>query len=315
MLNAVWVDELDESALREVRALLLAAREVDGRPEITADGPLPGEFAGGLHLLASTAGELVGYGHLDTAGDSFGRQVAELIVRPDRRHRGLATQLIEALVDKAGAVVPQDKLRVWAHGDHPAAARIAEREGFSRARELLVLHATVADADWPEPSLRGGISLRTFVPGQDEQAVIDVNARAFHWHPEQGALTVHELRAAEGEDWFDADGFFLASAPAGAGGTNTADGRVIGFHWTKVHQADPNLFDGEPVGEVYVVGVDPAAQGGGLGKALTLAGLRYLRERGLAHVILYVEGDNAPALAVYERLGFTRFATDVQYGR
>lgn len=305
MLNAVWVDELDESALREVRALLLAAREVDGRPEITPDGPLPGEFAGGLHLLASTAGELVGYGHLDTTGDSFDRQVAELIVRPDRRHHGLATQLVEALVDKAGAVVPQDKLRVWAHGDHPAAARIAEREGFVRARELLVLHATVADADWPEPSLRDGVSLRAFVPGQDEQAVIDVNARAFGWHPEQGALTVDELRAAEGEEWFDADGFFLAER----------DGRVIGFHWTKVHQADPNLFDGEPVGEVYVVGVDPAAQGGGLGKALTLAGLRYLREHGLAHVILYVEGDNAPALAVYERLGFTRFAVDVQYGR
>lgn len=311
MLNAVWVDELDESALREVRALLLAAREVDGRPDITPEGPLPGEFAGGLHLLASVGDELVGYGHLDTGGDSFGRQVAELIVRPDRRHRGLATQLVEALVDKAGAVVPQDKLRVWAHGDHPAAARIAEREGFTRARELLVLHATVADADWPEPSLREGVSLRTFVPGQDEQAVIDVNARAFDWHPEQGGLTVDELRATEQEDWFDADGFFLASA----GGTNTADPRVLGFHWTKVHPADPNLFDGEPVGEVYVVGVDPAAQGGGLGKALTLAGLRYLHERGLAHVILYVEGDNAAALAVYERLGFTRFAVDVQYGR
>jgi mycothiol synthase len=305
VLNAVWVDELDESALREVRALLLAAREVDGRPEVTPGGPLPGEFSGGLHLLASTGGELVGYGHLDTAGDSFGRQVAELVVRPERRHRGLATQMVEALVDKAGAVVPQDKLRVWAHGDHPAAARIAEREGFTRARELLVLHVAVADADWPELSLPQGVSLRTFVPGQDEQAVIDVNARAFDWHPEQGALTVDELRATEQEDWFDADGFFLAER----------EGRVLGFHWTKVHPADENRFDGEPTGEVYVVGVDPGAQGGGLGKALTLAGLRYLRDRGLGHVILYVEGDNASALAVYERLGFTRFSVDVQYGR
>ncbi|GAB2978961.1 mycothiol synthase [Amycolatopsis acidiphila] len=305
MLNLVWVDELDGSALDEVRALLLAAREVDGRPEVDAGGPLPDEFSGGLHLLAHAESDLVGYAHLDTTGDSFGRQVAELIVRPDRRHRGFATQLVEALVDKAGAVVSQDKLRVWSHGDHPAAARIAERAGFTRARELLVMHAPVAESDWPEPSLPQGVTLRTFVPGQDEQAVVDVNARAFDWHPEQGALTVEELRATEEEDWFDAAGFFLAER----------DGKVIGFHWTKVHPADPDRFDGEPVGEVYVVGVDPGAQGGGLGRALTLAGLRHLRERGLGHVILYVEGDNAPAIAVYSRLGFTRYAVDVQYAR
>lgn len=305
MLNAVWVDELDEAALDEVRGLLLAAREVDGRPEVDADGPLPGEFAGGLHLLGRLDGKLVGYAHLDTTGDSFGRQVAELIVRPEHRRAGIGAQLVDAVVEKAGATVPQDKLRLWAHGDHPAAARVAERAGFTRARELLVLHVSVAEADWPEPSLPEGVSLRTFVPGQDEQAVIDVNARAFDWHPEQGALTVEELRETEREAWFDPAGFFLAER----------DGKVIGFHWTKVHPADPNQFDAEPVGEVYVVGVDPSAQGGGLGRALTLAGLRHLRDRGLRHVILYVEGDNAPAIAVYARLGFTRYAVDVQYGR
>jgi mycothiol synthase len=148
--------------------------------------------------------------------------------------------------------------------------------------------------------------LRTFVAGQDEQAVIDVNSRAFDWHPEQGSLTVEELRATESEDWFDPAGFFLAE---------NADGRVVGFHWTKVHAADPDRFNGEPVGEVYVVGVDPDAQGGGLGRALTLGGLRYLRAQGLGQVILYVEGDNAPALAVYEKLGFIRHAVDVQYAR
>lgn len=303
VLNAVWADELDPADERAVRELLLAARDADGGPEVTADGPLPGEFSGGRHLLARVDGELVGYAHLDTAGDSFGRQVAELIVHPDRRRRGFGARLTAAVVEQAGATEPQDKLRVWAHGDHPAAARIAEHQGFTRARELLVLHVDVRD--WPEPAPAEGITLRTFVPGQDEQAVIDVNARAFDWHPEQGALTVEELRAAEAEDWFDPAGFFLAER----------DGRVVGFHWTKVHPADPGRFRGEPVGEVYVVGVDPAAQGGGLGKALTLAGLNFLRRTGLKQVILYVEGDNSPALAVYERLGFTRFAVDVQYGR
>jgi mycothiol synthase len=287
-----WFDELGPAAEREVHELLVAARDTDGQPEeVTAP-------AGGPHLLARDEhGALVGYAHLDPDGDAFGHQVAELIVHPDHRSRGVGTALARALAGRVPA-----KLRVWAHGDHQAAARIAEREGFTRARELLIMQASVDDA-LPEPVLPQGVSLRAFVPGRDERAVAEVNARAFDWHPEQGSMTVEELRAAEAESWFDPAGFFLAER----------DGRVIGFHWTKVHPAHPRRFDGEQVGEVYVVGVDPDAQGGGLGKALTVAGLRHLREKGLRRVILYVESDNAPAIAVYARLGFTRYQTDVQY--
>ena len=275
---------------REVGELLLAAREADGRPE---DAAVAGS---GRHLLLHESGELAGYAHINTEGDAFGRQVAELIVHPDFRRRGIGTRLARALTEQ----VPE-KLRVWAHGDHPAAARIAEHEGFTRARELLIMHTPARD--WPEPVVPQGVLLRTFVQGQDDQAVIDVNASAFDWHPEQGSFSIEELRASQSEDWFDASGFFLAER----------DGHVIGFHWTKVHPAIPRRFGGEPVGEVYVVGVDPAAQGGGLGKALTVAGLRHLREKGLGQVILYVEGDNAPAIAVYRGLGFDTSEVDVQY--
>ncbi|MFI5607352.1 mycothiol synthase [Amycolatopsis sp. NPDC051903] len=293
-----WTTDPDVAAVREV---LLAAKDADGRPEVEATGPLPREFAGGLHLLARVGGRPAGYAHLDTDGDSHGRQVAELVVHPEFRRRGVATALAKELVAKAA-----DGARVWAHGDHPGAAALANGFHVGRQRELLVLHATVEGADWPEPVVRQGFTLRTFVVGQDEEAVIGVNARAFDWHPEQGAFTVDELRAEEAQAWFDPAGFFLAE---------DEKGDVVGFHWTKVHEPVPGRFGGEPVGEVYVVGVDPATQGGGLGKALTLAGLRYLREKGLRQVILYVEGDNAPALAVYTKLGFKRFETDVQYGR
>ena len=301
MLTVVWVDELDEDTTREVRELLVAAREVDGRPDMPPGEALPGEFSAGPHLLARADGVLAGYAHLDVSGDSFGRQVAELIVRPDHRRRGVGSEMVSAIVDRADGT----PLRLWAHGDHPGAAAIAERAGFSRARELLIMH-TPASPDWPGPELPEGVALRTFVPGQDEQAVIEVNARAFDWHPEQGRLTVDDLRTDEAADWFDADGFFLAEDSAG---------KLLGFHWTKIHPANPHRFGGQETGEVYVVGVDPGAQGGGLGKAVTLAGLRYLRDRGLPQVILYVEGDNAPAIAVYTRLGFTRYETDVQYER
>ncbi|KDN23856.1 mycothiol synthase [Amycolatopsis rifamycinica] len=303
-----WRQELDERQLEDVRRLLLAVREADGRPEVGPEGPLPGEFDGGEHLVACIEGEVVGYAHLDTTGDSFGHQVAELFVHPAHRNRGYGAKLLQALDERAAV-----GFRVWAHGDHPAAQRLARKTGLERKRELLILHVDVEGADWPEPVLRDGVSLRTFVTGQDEDAVVRVNARAFDWHPEQGALTADDVRADERRPWFDPGGFFLAVEKNTANGS--LEDTVIGFHWTKVHEPTPGRFGGERVGEVYVVGVDPAAQGGGLGRALTLAGLRYLAGRGLRQIILYVEGDNAPALAVYSKLGFTRHETDVQYGR
>jgi mycothiol synthase len=275
----------------DVRALLLAAMETDGRPEIQAGQPLPREFRGGLHLLARDGGELVGYAHLDTGGDAFGNQVAEAIVHPAHRRSGHGTRLVQAVLDKAGP-----KLRIWSHGDHPGAVRIAARRHLDRVRELLKMRLA-RDVDLPATSWPDGIAMRTFVPGQDEDELVAVNGRAFDWHPEQSQLTADEVRATEREDWFDPAGFFLA----------TKGDAIVGFHWTKTHPGD--------VGEVYVVGVDPAAQGGGLGRALTLAGLHHLRDKGLGDTILYVESDNAPAVAVYRRLGFTVAETDVAYQR
>lgn len=314
MLELYWVENLDEERTAAVRGLLTAARGVDGKPDVEPDSPLPGEFSGGRYLLGMAAGELVGLVHVDASGDAFGRRVAELVVHPEHRRSGHGAALVEALLTEYPS-----NLRVWAHGDQPGAAKLAERHGLLRSRELLIMHVETAGAEWPEPALPEGVSLRTFTPGADEQAVVDVNARAFHWHPEQGALTVDELAATEREDWFDADGFFLAER----------DGAVIGFHWTKVHPPNPaksamsaaasaaagvdGLREDLAAGEVYVVGVDPDAQGGGLGRALTVAGLRHLARRGLSQVILYVEGDNTPAVAVYRRLGFTPYKVDVQY--
>ncbi|HEY0636499.1 MAG TPA: mycothiol synthase, partial [Pseudonocardiaceae bacterium] len=159
-----------------------------------------------------------------------------------------------------------------------------------------------AEAPLPDPPvLPDGVRLRAFRPGADEAALLAVNNRAFATHPEQGRWTERDVLLREREPWFDADGLLLAV---------DSDDRVVGFHWTKVH---------DPVrgpGEVYVLGVDPDRHGGGLGRALTAAGLRYLRERrGTGEVILYVEADNEPALRVYRALGFTTRDTDVRYAR
>ena len=149
-------------------------------------------------------------------------------------------------------------------------------------------------------ALPAGRRLRTFVPGQDEDEWLGLNGRAFAKHPEQGGWSRHDLELREREPWFDPAGFFIAET----------DGHMAGFHWTKVHppgDQDPSI------GEVYVVGVDPAEQGSGLGRAITLAGLHYLRDRGLAEVMLYTDEDNVPAIRMYEALGFTRARIDAMY--
>jgi mycothiol synthase len=82
---------------------------------------------------------------------------------------------------------------------------------------------------------------------------------------------------------------------------------VLGFHWTKVHTAD--------LGEVYLLGIDPDAQGLNLGQVLLAAGLRYLQGRGVNTVELYTEATNVRAVRLYGRFGFTEFSSDTQYSR
>ncbi|WP_367138784.1 mycothiol synthase [Saccharothrix sp. HUAS TT1] len=277
----------------EISGLLDAAQTVDGVAPVGEAVVLrlrPGA-RGSRHLLARAGETLAGYLHLDVFGDSDGNEVAELAVHPDHRRRGVGAALVGALADRPKPV------RVWSHGGHPGAGALAARLGYREVRELLRLRRPL-DADLPEPVLPDGVALRPFVPGRDEAAVVYVNHRAFAWHPEQSAMSIEDVRQKEEQPWFDPAGFLLAV---------DRDERLLGFHWTKAHTAE--------LGEVYVVGVDPDAQGGGLGKAITLAGLAHLRATGLTEVMLYVESDNAAALAVYERLGFTRWDSDVQYSR
>jgi mycothiol synthase len=250
------------------------------------------------NLLAWRNDELAGFAHLDPP-DPAGARSGELVVHPAHRRQGLGRELAGASAAEAGA----HPVRIWAHGDLPAAAGLARVARFTRVRALwLMMHSLRLGA--PDmPPLPGGVKLRTFVPGRDEAAWLALNRRAFAQHPEQGLWTQADLAHREREPWFDPEGFFLAER----------EGRLVGFHWTKVHQPGEGLDRTDPVGEVYVVGVDPAEQGTGLGRALTLAGLRHLAARGMPAVMLYVDAGNKPAVRLYESLAFTHTSTDVMY--
>ena len=255
---------------------------------------------------ATPVGALVGFAHLDIT-DRVAGGAGELTVHPAHRRQGIARQMVQALLERVGEPGSPvgGRLRLWAHGDHPGAARLAESLGFTKARVLWQLRRSLL-APLDAPELPDGVRLRPFVVGADEAEFLRVNNAAFAWHPEQGGWDLTQVKVREAEPWFDPDGFLLAV---------DADDRLLGFHWTKVH-GGKNQNHGhphEPIGEVYVLGVDPEARGTGLGKALTLAGLRHLRERGLRQVMLYVEADNEAAVQLYQRLGFTHWDTDVSY--
>ena len=245
------------------------------------------------HLLATVDDRVVGYLNLAAAG-ADDPAMAELVVHPQARRRGIGSAMARTALAEGGAGA-----RVWAHGNLEPARALASTLGLVIVRELLQMRRPLVDL----PPLRElpAVRIATYSGPDDDAEILRVNNAAFSWHPEQGGWTEREIDERRNEPWFDPEGLFEAF--------DEQTGRLLGFHWTKVHDAD--------VGEVYVVGVDPEAQGRGLGAALTLVGLHHLADRLTASsqptVMLYVEADNSAAVNTYRKLGFEVFGVDAAY--
>ncbi|WP_351229919.1 mycothiol synthase [Streptomyces sp. NPDC002133] len=287
------LDELFPEQAEDVLRLLSVAASADGMQAVSEQGRLQlrhGRREGVRHFLLTVGGELRGYAQLEDT-DPVEAPAAELVVHPGHRGRGHGRALGNALLAASGK-----RLRVWAHGGKSAARHLSQVLGLTLFRELRQLRRSLSPLDIPEPALPEGVTIRTFIPGQDDAAWLAVNAAAFAHHPEQGSITQRDLDDRKEEPWFDPKGFFLAERA----------GEIVGFHWTKVHAE-------EQLGEVYVIGIRPDAQGTGLGKALTAVGLRHLAAEGVPTAMLYVDADNPAALRVYEQLGFLTHEVDLMY--
>jgi mycothiol synthase len=297
------LDSLSAELVDRLTRLVDDAEAADGVRPLSDHSLLhlrAGGVAGDRHLLADLGGDPIGYAHVDPAESGTG-VAAELFVAPDARGRGAGPRLLDAVIAEA----PGAPVQVWAHGRLPAAQRLAASFGMREERVLLRM---VRDLGGNSPPLEparwaDGVTVRTFEVGRDEPAWLRVNARAFADLPDQGGWRREDLDQREQAEWFDPAGFFLAERA----------GELLGFHWTKVHAHGGGADRRRPIGEVYVIGVDPAAQGLGLGKALLLHGLHHLRQAGLQQAMLYVDGGNATAVALYERFAFTTATVDVSY--
>jgi mycothiol synthase len=279
-------DRLTDADVAAVLELVRLATEEDGVAPLSEHVMLHLRYGGdrqARNVMLTERGQIVGYAHLDPTDPVEGPS-GELVIHPAYRRRRLGLALVQA----------------------PAASRLAAAAGFDRVRALWQMRRSL-QTQLDRPQLADGITVRTFAIGRDEDEWTALNRRAFASHPEQGAWTRADLDLREKEPWFDPAGFFLAER----------DGRLVGFHWTKIHgqvgQEDGHAH--QAIGEVYVVGVDPGERGGGLGRALTLVGLRYLRSRGLFQAMLYVDESNTAAIRLYESLGFTHWDTDVMFAK
>lgn len=258
--------------------LISRATEVDGVAPLNEESDRA-RAAGPVQALTTVIdGTLAGYAEVHD-------DAAQLVVHPDFRGRGIGTGMAGELI-KAG-------LQLWAFGAQPAALRVAEKLGLQPVRELLVMGRSLTDLPAPLP-VAAPLTIRGFTAA-DEPKILQINAAAFAHHPEQGLMDATDFAQRCAQPWFDPAGLLVAER----------DGEVVGFHWTKRR-------DGAD-GEVYVIAVDPSAHGGGIGKTLLWTGLHYLADQGLQRVLLWVEGDQATAVALYERSGFAVLNRDIVF--
>jgi mycothiol synthase len=283
--------------------------EVDGVPPFNEQTTLalsrnPDRYR--RHFVVPLGETVIAYAGAELVGNAAD---AELAVDPAHRRKGVGHRLLEAILDWIEADITE--LRVWAHGDLPAATAFATAHGFTRDRVLFQFSRELQGFPWPSAwpagigrnwpvgdapaaQLPEGVRLRPFRVGRDEAEWLRVNRAAFATHPEQGRWTAADLAARVQEKWFDPDGLLVAEDESG----------LLGFHWTKVENG---------IGEVYVLGVDPRAQGTGLGRTLTLAGLAHLAAHGIQQVDLYADESNVKAVKLYRSQGFDIVRTDVQW--
>ncbi len=312
-----WRSALTAAEQQRIRELISAATEFDGVAPVGEQvlRELAQDRTGHLLVAGSEPGRpgapenIVGYlnlspprdGDAEMAGMAGMAGMAEMVVHPGARRRGIGSAMGRAALAKTAG-----NNRFWAHGTLTAARTTASALGLVAVRELVQMRRSLRE--FPEPPIPDGLRVRTYAGTSDDAELLRVNNAAFSYHPEQRGWTEVQLAERRNEPWFDPAGLFLAF---GDSASDQPD-RLLGFHWTKVHP-EPGL------GEVYVVGVDPSAQGRGLGRLLTSIGVASLAQR-LAGapeptVLLYVESDNVAAVRTYERLGFTTYSVDTAYAK
>jgi mycothiol synthase len=297
------LNSLTPALQEQVLSLINTAQEFDNTPAIAEHVLLHLRHGGDKadsHLVLQKDNQVIAYAHLDKTDQVVGPSV-ELVIHPEYRRSGIGTELLKKAIEICG-----QKMRLWSHGDLPAARLLAQSNNFIKVRTVIQMSKDLTEVS----PINTDYQIRSFLPDLDNQAWLTLNNQAFANHPEQGNWSEADLSIRVNEDWFDEKGFFVAQDKD----------KLIGFCWTKIHgghshthQTDSDHHDHDPIGEIYVMAVSKEYEGRSIGKALTITGLNYLKYQGLSSAMLYVDEDNQIAVNLYKSLGFVESGKDVLY--
>jgi mycothiol synthase len=275
--------ELDADDRARVTDLATKALAEDGAPALS-DAVLLGGEAGMIHLLLVGEDDPIGYAAVDPT-----TKIIEIVVDPDRRGVGAGAELLATAIEVGGR-------SLWTRGDRPTPHQLAKSAGMVPVRRLWCMSRPLPVAQGPAQGVPAPYRLREFVDDVDTEELLAVNSAAFTDLPDQGSWGPDDLAARQSAQWYDPGDVILLER----------DGRLDGFHWTKVHQ------DGI-TGEVYVLALHPRVQGRGLAGPLLDQGLAHLSDRGCTKVLLYVDEENEAARRLYRSHGFVDERLDVLY--
>ena len=299
------LDHLSDTQQSLVLELINRTTNHDGTPPIAEHILLHLRYGGDKadsHLLVEKDNQVIGYAHLDQTDLVAGPSV-ELVVDPSYRGAGVGKALLSEAINICGK-----SLRLWVHGEAEVAHNLAASFNFEKIRTVLQMSKSLTDIQ-PLPIIDKEIIIRSFLPGIDSDAWLELNNKVFKDHPEQGGWQLSDLNHRLSEEWFDEKGFFIVEK----------NKQVIASTWTKVHgehshdHGSGHSHAHPAIGEIYITAVDPEYAGLGIGKALTITALNYLKYQGLKDAMLYVDFDNKAALNLYDSLGFKLSSKDILY--
>ena len=295
--------QLTPALQEQVLSLINDAQDFDNTPAIAEHVMLHLRHGGDKadsHLVVQKDNQVIGYAHLDKTDQVAGPSV-ELVIHPEHRGSGVGSELLKSAIEVCG-----NKIRLWSHGDLPQARALAQANTFIKVRTVIQMSKDLTEVS----PINCDYQIRSFLPDLDNKAWLTLNNLAFANHPEQGNWNEADLSIRLNEDWFDEKGFFVAQDKD----------QLIGFCWTKIHgghshshSTGEDHHDHAPIGEIYVTAVSNIYAGKGIGKALTITGLNYLKYQGLNSAMLYVDEDNKIAVNLYKSLGFVESGKDVLY--
>jgi len=294
------IREFCQADLEALTALINRADQVDhtgfatSAEDLAHDLVEPGAGRTKSVLLAESGDALIGYTLLHKATGDTPRLMAVGAVDPDWRRRGVGTALMLRAEERAAELVDQRPvpLDLPLHDSVAGARELAQSLAYQPVRQFLYM--VCADAlSVPAPIFPAHIALRDYVQGQDEEEFAAAYGEIFadHWGEEPYTLADEQHRS-RAPSFQPEDNLLAIDAKDGMAGFCLLDPQAAGA-------AGPTL------ARIDDLGVRPAYRGQGIGRALLLAGMKRLGDRGATSVGLFVDAASPyPAVHLYESLGF-----------